>query len=180
MSGVGANLFQGLAEGGDLQPDGILVPGFKDQWQRQCPSWKAFVTVYALIVALSCVVGVLAAGQPITSPRPMFGATTVWWVVGTAGPALLLAAWKRGLRYLGYFFIGLFIYSFVTFEPLQLLCARYIAIRTSAGFAPAPFLAQAGIMLYSHIVEVSAQKMHYFAVPFALGLLPFRSAYHRL
>ena len=103
----------------------------------------------------------------------MFGSATVWWVVGTAGPALLLAAWKGGLRYLGYFFIGLFIYSFLTFEPLQILGARYIGVHAPAGgFTPAPLLPQAWIMLYSHVVEVSAQKMHYFAVPFALGLTP--------
>jgi hypothetical protein len=172
MSGVWANLFQGLAEGAIFS---LMAFWFVDLKTGENPaiSWKGFVAAYALIVALSAVVGVLAAGQPITSPRPMFGTATVWWLAGTAGPALLLGAWKHGLRYVGYFFIGLFIYSFVTFEPLQILGARYIGVRTSTGgLEPAPFLAQAGIMLYSHIVEVSAQKMHYFAVPFALGLLP--------
>ena len=174
MSGVGANLFQGLAEGAIFSLMAFWFVDLKTGGGR-APSWKAYAAMYALIVALSVVVGVLAAGRPITSPRPMLGTATAWWVAGTAGPALLLGAWKRGLRYVGYFYIGLFIYSFLTFEPLQILGARYIGVRTPAGgFAPAPFLAQAGMMLYSHLLEVAAQKVHYFAVPFALGLIRFR------
>jgi hypothetical protein len=169
MSGVWANLFQGLAEGAIFS---LMAFWFLDlKTGKAAPPWKAYVAVYGLIVALSVVVGVRAAGKPITSPRPMFGVATAWWVAGTAGPAILLCAWKRGLRLLAYFYAGLFIYSFLTFEPLQILGARYIGVRIGEGFAPAPPLAQAAIMMYSHLSEVAAQKMHYFAVPFAMGLL---------
>jgi hypothetical protein len=175
MSGIAANLFQGLAEGAIFS---LMAFWFVDlriaarTGGTPALSSRAYFAVYALIVGLSTVVGLLARGLPITSPRPMFGNTTVWWMVGTTGPALLLGAWKGGLRYTAYFFVGLFIYSFLTFEPLQILGARYIGVRNPAGeLIPAPLLAQAGIMLYSHLFEVSAQKMHYFAVPFALGLI---------
>ena len=174
MSGIGANLFQGLAEGAIFSLMAFWFLDLKTAG-HQSLSLKAYVAVYVLIVALSTLVGILSRGQPITSPRPMFGIATVWWLAGTAIPALLLAAFRGGLRYVGYFFIGLVIYSFVTFEPLQILGARYIGTRTSTGaMTPAPLLAQAAIILYSHIFEVAAQKMHYFAVPYALGLIKFR------
>ena len=138
-------------------------------------SRTAYLSVLALIVLLSCVVGHLSRGQPITSPRPMFGMTTVIWFLSTAGPAIVLAAWRGGLRYLGYFYVGLFIYSVVTFEPLHILGARYIGQRSPSGlFVAAPMLAQIFVMLYSHLIEVTSQKIHYFAVPFAMGLIRFR------
>ncbi len=85
MSGVWANLFQGLAEGAIFSLMAFWFVDLKTAGTAAL-SWKAYVAVYALIVALSSVVGVLARGQPITSPRPMFGITTVWWLAGTAGP----------------------------------------------------------------------------------------------
>ena len=170
MAGIWANLFQGLAEGAIFS---LMAFWFLDlKTGKNPPSLRAYEAVYALIVALSVTVGVLSRGQPVTSPRPMLGMSAVWWVVCTAGLAILLCAWKRGLRSLAWFYAGLFIYSVVTFEPLQMLGARYIGVRTAAGgLAPAPLLAQAAMMLYSHLFEVAAQKTHYFAVPFALGWL---------
>jgi hypothetical protein len=175
MSGVLANLFQGLAEGAIFS---LMAFWFVDlRIGKDAPPWKAYAGVYALIITLGFVVGVLSKGQPITSPRPMFGTTTALWVLGTAVPALLLGAWKRGLRYVGLFYIGLFIYSFLTFEPIHIMGARYIGERISPDqVVPAPFLTQVGIMVYSHLVEVAAQKIHYFAVPFALGLIRFPHA----
>jgi hypothetical protein len=175
MSGVWANVFQGLAEGAIFS---LMAFWFVDlRMGKEAPSWKGYAAVYLLIAALGFVVGVLSRGQPITSPRPMFGTTTAVWALGTAGPALLLGAWKRGLRYVGLFYIGLFIYSVLTFEPMHIMGARYIAERISPHeFVPAPLLPQIGIMLYSHLVEVAAQKIHYFAVPLALGLIRFPHA----
>jgi hypothetical protein len=173
MSGAWANLFQGLAEGAIFS---LMAFWFVDlkTGGTTAPPWKVYAAVYALIVVLSCVVGVLSQGKPITSPRPMFGKTTGLWLLGTAAPALLLGAWRRGLRYVGLFYAGLFIYTVLTFEPLQILCARFIGERDPSGtLGPAPLVAQAGMMLYSHLIEVAGQKMHYFAVPFALGLIRF-------
>ncbi len=177
MSGPWANLFQGLAEGAIFS---LMAFWFLDlKTGKTAPPWKAYAAVYALIVMLACVVGVLSRGQPVTSPRPMIGIATLWWLAGTAGPALLLCAWRRGLRSLGIFYIGLVIYSILTFEPLHILGARYIGEPEPSGvLQPAPFLAQALMMLYSHLIEVAAQKTHYFAVPFALGLIRFRSETH--
>ena len=173
MSGAAANLFQGFAEGGIFSLMAFwfvdLVTGRNDARSR-----NGYLAVFSLIVGLSCLVGFLAAGRPVTSPRPMFGSTTVIWTAATVVPSVLLAAWRRGLRYLGYFYIGLLIYSVLTFEPLHILGARYIGQRNSSGgLAAAPWLAQVGVMLYSHLVEVAAEKVQYFAVPFALGLIPF-------
>ena len=173
MSGICANLFQGLAEGAIFS---VMAFWFLDLKTSGNPaaSRTEYLGVLALIVLLSRVVGYLSRGEPITSPRPMFGMVTVFWFLSTAGPAIVLAAWRRGLRYLGYFFSGLFIYSVVTFEPLHILGGRYIGQRSPSGaFVAAPMLAQIVVMLYSHLIEVASQKIHYFAVPFAMGLIRF-------
>jgi hypothetical protein len=176
MSGIGANLFQGFAEGAIFS---VMAFWFVDLKTSGNPaaSRTAYLSVLALIVVLSCVVGYLSRGRPVTSPRPMFGVVTVFWLLSTAGPAIVLASWRRGLRYLGYFYIGLFIYSVVTFEPLHILEARYIGQRSPSGaFVASAMPAQMLIMLCSHLIEVAAQKMHYFAVPFAMGLIRFHEA----
>jgi hypothetical protein len=175
MSGMGANLFQGFAEGAIFS---VMAFWFVDLKTGANPvSPTAYRSVLALIALLSCVVGYLSRGRPVTSPRPMLGMVTLFWLLSTAGPAIVLATWRRGLRYLGYFYIGLFIYSVVTFEPLHILEARYIGQRSPSGtFAAAPIPAQIVLMLVSHLIEVAAQKMHYFAVPFAMGLIRFRNA----
>ena len=125
ISGV---FFQGLAEGAIFS---VMAFWFLDLKTSGNPSASrtAYLSVLALIVLLSCVVGHLSRGQPITSPRPMFGMTTVIWFLSTAGPAIILAAWRGGLRYLGYFYIGLFIYNVVTFEPLHILGATSMSVR---------------------------------------------------
>jgi hypothetical protein len=174
MSGIWANLFQGLAEGAIFS---VMAFWFVDLKTSDNPaaSRTAYRSVFTLIALLSCVVGYLSRGQPVTSPRPMFGMTTLIWFLSTAGPAIVLAAWRHGLHYLGYFFSGLFIYSVVTFEPLHILGARYIGQRSPSGaFVAAPMLVQILVMLYSHLIEVASQKIHYFAVPFAMGLIRFR------
>jgi hypothetical protein len=174
MSGIWANLFQGFAEGAIFSVMAFWFVDLKTSVSPASPR-SAYLSVLALIVVLSCVVGYLSRGQPITSPRPMFGVVTVFWLLSTAGPAIVLAAWRHGLRYLGYFYIGLLIYNVVTFEPLHILQARYIGQpNPSGGFVAAPMPAQVVMMLCSHLIEVAAQKTHYFAVPFAMGLIRFR------
>ena len=174
MSGIGANLFQGFAEGAIFSVMAFWFVDLKTSSKPAAPR-AAYLAVLALIVVLACVVGYLSRGQPITSPRPMFGVVAVYWLLYTAGPALVLSAWRHGLRYLGYFYIGLLIYNVVTFEPLHILGARYIGERSpSGGFVAAPMPAQMLVMFCSHLIEVAAQKTHYFAVPFAIGLIRFR------
>lgn len=170
LSGVAANVFQGCAEGGILS---LMAFWFVDliRGGNRAGSRNGYLAVCGLIIVLACVVGYLASGRPITSARPMFGGSGYVWRLATSVPAILLMIWSRGLRYLWYFYIGLMVYVLITFEPLHILGARYIAIRTPQGFTAAPLWPQIGVMLYSHLVEVAGGKIHYFAVPFALGLV---------
>lgn len=172
LSGLAANVFQGCAEGGILSLMAFwfvdLVTGGNREGSR-----KAYFAVCALIIVLACLVGYLASGRPLTSTRPMFGGNSYIWRLSTTVPALILMIWKRGLRYLWYFYVGLLLYVLITFEPLHVFGARYIGVKDAQGFTSAPFWAQIGVMMYSHLVEVAGGKIHYFAVPYALGLIKF-------
>ena len=170
LSGIGANLFQGISQGGIFSLMAFWFVDLKTGGDNP-QSRKVFLAVYGLIVAQGCVVGLLAAGQPITSPRPMFTPVTGIWLAATVIPAVLLAAWKRGLRYLGYFYIGLFLYCVLALGTLQVFGARYIGQRSPSGaLVAAPLAMQAVMMLYSFVFEVAGEKLHYLAVPFAMLL----------
>jgi len=173
LSGISANLFQGCAEGGILS---LMAFWFADLRMGGWPaSRKYYLTVCGLIILLASVVGMVAAGRPITSPRPMFSVIGFERLAVTVVPALLLIAWKRAWRELALFYLGLLIYVLITFEPLHIFGARYIGERGADGkFFPAPYPAQFAVMMASHLIEVAGGKIHYFAVPVALGLISFR------
>ena len=170
MSGIPGNLFQGLAEGGIFALMAFWFVDLHTQNPRERNSLRGYLAVCGLIIVLAMVVGILSAGQPITSPRPMASASGLTRIAVTGGASLLLCAFrKNGLRYLGLFYVGLLIYTLITFEPLHVLGARYIGVRGPTGaFEASPLSGQLLWMLYSHTVEVAFGKIHYFAVPFAL------------
>ena len=83
------------------------------------------------------------------------------------------------MRQLGYFYLGLLIYVVLTFETLHIFGARYIGVRAADGqLVAASGLVQLSVMFLSHLWEVAGGKLHYFAVPFALGLLKLKEARH--
>jgi hypothetical protein len=173
LTGITANVFQGFAEGGILSLMAFWFVDLRTGGNRR-ESRNAYLVLCALIVVLACFVGVFATGRPISSPRPMFSTVGVVRLSVTAVPALLLVAWKRAWRELGLFYLGLLIYVLITFEPMHVLGARYIGERGPDGkFFAAPFAAQFVVMMASNLFEVVGGKIHYFAVPLALGLLPF-------
>ncbi len=170
-----AILWQGLVEGGILS---VMAFWFADLFCFSKPSApgprRAFYAVCLVIVALSVLVAVMARGLPISSPRPMFARVAILSAAVTLAVSLLLISIKgrAGWRAMGWFYAGLLVYIVLTFEPLHLLGARYVATRGADGqFTPAPLLPQIGLMLYSHLYEVAAGKIHYFVVPYVLGLL---------
>jgi hypothetical protein len=180
-----ATLYQGCAEGGILSlmsfwfADLVLSAPKEDQAGR----WLPYVMMCALILALATFVGWYAGGQPITSPRPMFRSSAIL-TLDTMIVSTLLLLWLvtgcfgndngNGFRWLGWYVVGAVIYSVLTFEPLHLLGARYIAVRLpDETYAPAKMPAQAGVMAWAHVVEFAAGKMHYFVVPYLLGLVRF-------
>jgi hypothetical protein len=174
-------IFQGLAEGGLLALMAFLfVDAFV--WNRDDrPRRSLYFALCALILALATLVGVLAQGQPISSPRPMINPSSAWGGVFWIWLSLVLVWFKGGdtFRNLGYWYGGLVIYVLLTFEPLHLLGARYVSFKTESGFVPAPGWDGWSWMLYSHFYEVCATKIHYFALPAVFGLfrLPDRRGY---
>lgn len=175
LSPLAAILLQGCAEGGILALMAFWYLALRTDPGRTVADWRPYLAVCGLIVVLAAIVGWMARGLPITSPRPMFGRQSLIQVSLTILLAILLAWWRGGLRYLGIFYIGLLIYVFLTFETLHIFGARYIGVRDAAGaFAAASAIPQVLVMLLSHAFEVAGGKIHYFAVPFALGLVKFR------
>ena len=83
--------------------------------------------------------------------------------------------WFKGpdpFYYLGVYYVGSLLYILLTFEPLHLLGARYIAERSATGeFVSAGITKQFWLMCYSHLFEVAGGKIHYFVIPFAIGWL---------
>lgn len=182
LPGLLGRIYQGCAEGGILSLMGFWFFALRtDEMSagERRPRWLAYFAVCALIVILASIVGMIAAGKPISSPRPMFTSTSTILIAAYIAISILLCWWKGGLRHLGYFYLGLLIYVFLTFETLHIFGARYIGARTADGqFGASSFPAQIIVMFISHVWEVAGGKVHYFAVPFALGLLTIREAKH--
>lgn len=172
LSRNAAILFQGLAEGGILA---MMSFWFADLWlSRTAAGWKALYGVMCgLIVALAFLVGWLATGSTITSPRPMFVPRSTMMVDLTIGVSLLLLWFKGrdGYRCLGWYYLGSIVYVVLTFVPLQLMRSRYIG-SSPAGEA-VPVDEQAAVMAWSLAVEVAGGKIHYFVLPYVTGLLKF-------
>ncbi len=174
LRGIPANLLQGFAEGGILC---MMSYWFLDIVRRPRieRSWRGYLSVCGLIVVFASLVGYLSHGQEITSPRPMAGLSTAALIFNFVLLAALVITWLKGadaFYYLGLWFAGCFVYVILTFSTLQIWGARYIAERAAdGGFVAASLADQFWYMLYSHLLEVAAGKIHYFVVPFALGLL---------
>jgi hypothetical protein len=174
LRSITAYLLQGIAEGGILC---MMSYWFLDivRRPRHERAWRGYLGVCALIVVLASIVGYLSRGQQITSPRPMFGLSAASLVFSFVLLAALVITWFRGadaFYYLGLWFAGCFVYVVLTFSTLHLWGARYIAERAADGsFVAASLSEQFWYMLYSHLFEVVGGKIHYFAIPFALGLM---------
>jgi len=166
-------VFQGLAEGGVLC---MMSFWFLDLYlnRRSCRrEWACYAGLCLLVVLLSCLVGVLALGEEVTSRRPMFAPLSVVLTTYLIMVSLVIVGLRGGssFRYLSIYFVGCFLFFVLKREPMHLLGARHIAESASdGGFAVASAAKQFWLMLYSHI-EVTAGKIHYFVVPYTLGLL---------
>jgi hypothetical protein len=58
---------------------------------------------------------------------------------------------------------------------MHLAGVRLIVEKTAAGAQPAGLWPQIWVMAYSHLIEVTGSKLHYFAIPLLLGLLDRRA-----
>jgi hypothetical protein len=172
-----AFLLQGCAEGGILNlmsfwfADLILSAGADRR------RWAAYAAACGLIIGLASFVGWYAAGRPISSPRPMFAPTGILVndaIITTSLFLIWLGGGRDGFRYLGYWYLGAVVYYILNFEPMHVLGARLIATRTAEGqYVPAALGVQAVVMAWAGMVEFAAGKLHYFVVPYVLGLVRF-------
>jgi hypothetical protein len=173
LRSMAAHLVQGIAEGGILC---MMSYWFLDIVRRPSGerSWRGYLAVCGLIVVLASVVGFFSQGQAISSPRPMAGLSPAALVFNFVLVTALVAAWfkRDGFYYLGLWYAGCFVYVVITFSTLHIWGARFISERAADGtFVAASLGEQFWYMLYSHLLEVAGGKIHYFAFPFALGLL---------
>jgi len=182
LRSVAANLLQGIAEGGILC---MMSYWFLDivRRPRGQRSWRGYLAACGLIVGLASIVGYLARGHQISSPRPMAGLSAAALTFSFVLLATVVITWFKGadaFHYLGLWFAGCFVYVVLTFSTLQLWGARFIAERTADGsFAAVGLGGQFWLMLYSHVFEVVTGKVHYFVIPFALGLLTLPKVWRR-
>ena len=173
-------LFQGCVEGGILSLMAFWFTDLHVDSDRNRQDRKVFWMICGLIVVLAAFVGLMAAGRPISSPRPMFSRSSTFNIGAYVILSIIVCAFRGGLRYLGYFYLGLLLYVFLTFETLHIFGARFIGVRGADGqFAHAAMPWQILIMVVSHFWEVAGAKLHYFAAPFLLGLVKFNSARKR-
>jgi hypothetical protein len=174
LRSMAAHLVQGVAEGGILC---MMSYWFLDivRRPRDKRRWRGYLAACGLIVILASTVGYLARGHEISSPRPMFGLSTTVLIFNFVLLAALVITWFKGadaFYYLGLWFAGCFVYVVLTFSTLQIWGARFIAERAADGsFVAASPSEQFWYMLYSHLFEVAGGKIHYFVIPFALGLM---------
>jgi pimeloyl-ACP methyl ester carboxylesterase len=173
-SGPVATLFQGIVEGGPLSLMGYWFVRVAMNDTRSLGGRNAYIAGCVIVVVLAAIAASLAFGSQVSSARPIRFLDPL--LIGTIVISVVLASLRgwAGLRMLGLFFLGLLIYSVATFEVLHLAGVRYIGVGTADNFTTASMPAQILVMSASIAVEVAAAKLHYFAVPLALGLFADR------
>ncbi len=165
---IHAAVFQGLTQGPVLAVLGLWFTDLVTSHRRRRETREAFVMVCAVVLGTSVVVGFNAQGMPVTSVRPLFGSYAVGMTLMFLGASAELAQLRdSGRRLLGWFFVGLVLYSLLHQMPLYLTGARFF-IGDNAAQPNGAW--QAGLLLWTHLIDASAGKLHYFAIPMCLGL----------
>src|SRR5262249_30276076 len=87
----------------------------------------------------------------------------------------LMIAWRKNdISPLTGFYAGLLLFAILNYEPMHAMGVRYIGIPNSTSFIAAPLGLQVVIMFLSHVFEAAGGKLHYFMLPYALGLIALR------
>ena len=165
---------QGCSDGAPLA---MFAFWFADLWSSHAriKKWLPIIGLGVVIAALSFAAGSVARNHPITSARPMFAALPIFAITAVIFISLFIALRRDALPGLADYYAGMIIFAILCYEPLHLMGARYIGLMSSSGgvlqFHAAPMPAQVGMMLLSHLYEAAGGKLHYFIIPFALGLV---------
>ncbi len=170
-------IVQGFTEGAPVAMFAFWFADLRSSHAR-IKHWLPLIALGAAIIALSCAAGSVARNQPITSTRPMFASLPIFAITAVIFVSLFIAWKKDTLPGLANFYAGMIIFAILSYEPLHMMGARYIgvmsnpesALQGAAQVVAAPMPAQVLVMLLSHLYEASGGKLHYFIIPFALGL----------
>ena len=172
-----APIIQGCADGAPLA---VFAFWFADLWSSHAKikRWLPLIGFSVVITALSIAAGSVARNHHVTSARPMFAALPIFAITAVIFISLFIA-WRRdGLPGLANYYAGMIVFAILCYEPLHLMGARYIGLvsnlESNPLFTPAPMPAQALVMLLSHLYEAAGGKLHYYIVPFALGMLTLK------
>ncbi|MDQ3013871.1 MAG: hypothetical protein M3X11_24605 [Acidobacteriota bacterium] len=136
--------------------------------------WWPFYVLCGLVVALSFVIGIVARGHYVTSARPIFMPPSIFIITVIIFVCLMIAWRKNDLSSLAGFFAGLLLFAVLNYEPMHAMGARYIGIPNGNPFVTAPLVLQIVVMFLSHVFEAAGGKLHYFMLPYALGLIALR------
>src|SRR5215813_14254239 len=170
-------VLQGFTEGAPLAVFAFWFADLRSSHARM-KRWLPLVALGVVIAALSFAAGSVARNHPITSARPMFASLPIFAITAVIFISLFIA-WRRdSLSDLANYYGGVIVFAILCYEPLHLMGARYIGMMSNSNgvpqFTPAPMPAQVVVMMLSHLYEAAGGKLHYYVVPFALGLLSLK------
>lgn len=167
-------IIQGFTEGGSLAMFAFWFADLRSS-QAGIKRWLPLIFVGIIIVALAFVAGSVAPHyNPRSSERPMFASSSIFAVTGVIFFSLYISWRKDALSSLANYYAGILLFAFLNYEPLHAMGARYIGVLSGSQYAPAAMPAQIVVMLLSHLFEAAGGKLHYFIIPFALGLVSLR------
>ena len=174
-------LVQGCADGA---PFAMFAFWFADLWSSHAriKRWLPLIGFGVVTAILSFAAGSVARNHPITSARPMFAALPIFAITAVIFISLFISWRKDALPGLANYYAGMIVFAILCYEPLHLMGARYIGMMSNSNgvlqFTPAPMPAQVVVMMLSHLYEAAGGKLHYYVVPFALGLLSLNGPGH--
>lgn len=168
---------QGLTEGSAIAMFAFWFADLRSS-QAGMKLWLPLIFLSAIIAGLAFIAGSVARQSLISSARPMSAPLSIFAVTAVIFVSLWIS-WRRdALPALANYYAGLLLFAVLNYEPLHAMGARYIGVafgaQTDLQFAAAAMPAQIIAMLLSHLFEAAGGKLHYFIIPFALGLVKLK------
>ncbi|MDX2034928.1 MAG: hypothetical protein SF339_29905 [Blastocatellia bacterium] len=173
LPGLVQPIFKGLTEGGSL---GIFAFWFADLRSSRAKLKSAipFLGLCAVVFALAIVSGSISGHGQITSARQMFSPLSIFAVMAIIFASLWLAWRKDVMASLSNFYGGLLLFTILNYGVLQVMGARYIGEQVGGQFVAAPTSVRGAMMVLSMVFETAGGKLHFFMIPFALGLIALK------
>jgi hypothetical protein len=174
LEGVQAALYQGLTQGPVLAMMGLWFADLVAGNGRGRETRDGFVLVCALVLGTSVASGLDSQGQAVTSVRPLFGSHAVGMTLLLFGVSAELTQLQDGGRAVACRFLGgVVLFSALHQLPLYFTGARFFigeeAIRPGV-------IGQGLLAAWTLLVDAGVGKVHYFAIPWCLGLAGTKEA----